>query len=1113
MQQGENNRDLRARKAVAFWLYLKQKRALMRWMFYPVFGALILIFFCFVWLSTVGLPAFATWQIAHELNSLGFEFKAQKLKLTWGLGVYASGLSLSPKEEGGAHFCLSDAVLNIGFWRWLQSGNVIGSVQIRQGHLQWPLGEQEGEELELDEIAGVMVFDEVEQDVWTLKNLRGKLLNTEINITGELKNADALARMQLPKKKDRDPEQLKKIKRSILYSLNLLKTFETEASPQLMLRLRLDAEDWMKSSADVIFDLQDLRGSYGAGERFQAQILLADLGSTNGLRSLKLRANLEKASSQRFDIYLDQINFEGTLFFDSDKMLPLALNLEGDANWASNRLFSAHDFHFDLRTGPAPEANSKTRVNLSAQVANLQIDKVGGSDLFEFSAEIDNGWDLEKGPFSLFSSDLFQDFNLEKYQQLFEHPDFPKRLRTSFRLARPQSRWGRTDWLDADITLTNRPPAEYAKWNGPEYGLWRWMLPLGWDMRLNSGPLHIPKPLVRTDYLNLALGWSAPEFEVKKIYSQLHHGELDVAAKLDMESRIAVGAGEMDFDAHQMANLLDAAGQRWIKQFGWEPETPPTVSASAKVKLAEWTNLNPDWNQEVLPWLELKGHVNGTNANFQGIPVLSADGDFCLTNKLWTLPKFTVTRPEGSVVFYYEGDSDTQDYLWDFKSRCNPQALSPILGEGAALALEMFEFTTAPDIEAKLWGRWKDLTKTGLDGKVVAENFVFRGQPLEHVHSSVTFTNGLLRAVSSELRLPPTSAPVSEAEVGEGRTATEPVAGQGIHVEEVTFSSSRQEVTITNAVCRLYPRIITRIIGPETDAVMEHYHFSGPPLVSVDGVIPVNQAEHSHMDFQLEEGVGLRWWKLSPQNLTGLVRWQGEYLSLTNISADFYGGALNGWAAFDFTQKGGADFQFDAEFKNCALKPFINSFNSKPNKLEGLLDGRLIVEKANSADWDSWNGRGSASITNGLIWDIPIFGLFSDLLNEVSPGLGNSQASRGGGTFTMTDSVILTDDLEIASPTFQMLYKGTIDFNRNLDAVVDMDILKGWGDVGKAINFMATPLRRVFRSSVKGTFEEPELEFVYIPKPFMIFMRPLKTIKDLLKLNKAAEVNDLEPKE
>ena len=126
------------------------------------------------------------------------------------------------------------------------------------------------------------------------------------------------------------------------------------------------------------------------------------------------------------------------------------------------------------------------------------------------------------------------------------------------------------------------------------------------------------------------------------------------------------------------------------------------------------------------------------------------------------------------------------------------------------------------------------------------------------------------------------------------------------------------------------------------------------------------------------------------------------------------------------------------------------------------------MEKANSADWDSWNGRGSASITNGLIWDIPIFGLFSDLLNEVSPGLGNSQASRGGGTFTMTDSVILTDDLEIAS--YFKCFTNTLYFNRNLDAVVRYgNMLERFGrDVGDRLTLWA-PLAAFSRSS-QSTF-------------------------------------------
>ena len=48
-----------------------------------------------------------------------------------------------------------------------------------------------------------------------------------------------------------------------------------------------------------------------------------------------------------------------------------------------------------------------------------------------------------------------------------------------------------------------------------------------------------------------------------------------------------------------------------------------------------------------------------------------------------------------------------------------------------------------------------------------------------------------------------------------------------------------------------------------------------------------------------------------------------------------------------------------------------------------------------------------------MIWDIPVFGVFSDVLNGMSPGLGSSRASAGTCTFGITNGVIHTGDLEI----------------------------------------------------------------------------------------------------
>lgn len=1080
----------------------RRKRRILRWTLYPLFGLLILFFCFYCFFSTVGLPSYVTGKIAQELKERGFDFSAQNLKLSWNLNVQASKLGLSQDREGAVQFFLTDVLLNINYWDLLRGENMIDAVTIRSGYLFWPLGEGGEDVLRLVDISGTMVFDEAGENVWTLKNLSGRLLNMDIRIGGELKNADAL---RFKKSKPTDPESLRKMKQFVLRLLNCFQTFNVKVSPRLLLNLHLDAADWLHSNAEIIFDLEDVEGRYGRGDHLNVRLALDNDEQDAALRLLSLDASLKQVESPRLNVYLDQILLKGRLEFTATNMIPQSFSLVGDADWVSNQFCNMRGFHFDLNAQQCSQIDKDMRVELNVNTDGFVVENVGRAENSEFHTELVGNWDFEEGNLDLFQKERYEHFDLAKYYALLDHPDFPKQVGIRFRFSHPNNLWGKLDWLEADFAVQNRKPEEYAGWNTEDYGLWRWLIPLAVSGQMEMGAVNIPRLVVQASRLGVGFDWSAPRFDLKRLYSELYNGQLSLFANLNIENRLAVGNGDMTFNAHRIAHLLDPPGQRWINQFGWLDDEPPHVTAEARVNLAPWTNLRPDWKHEVLPSLKLRGHVQGSNADFKGVPVLTAEGDFCLTNGLWTLPEFKLTRPEGNAVFYYEGDSATQDYLWDFTSDCNPKDLGVILGEGASKALDMFEFNKPPHIEAKLWGRWKDLSRSGLDGTVSIDDFFFREQLLQHVYTHVTYTNSFVRAVDTVLKLPPTAPPVSD---GETEVVSEPVAGQGATVDEVTYSNDSQQVTVSNAVCHLYPRLVTRMIGPVTDRAMKDYSFSEPPDVVVNGMIPVEESEHSYMDFKLVKNRGFRWWRLSPENLMGVVRWQGEQLCLTNLTADLYGGKLRGWAFFDFTSEQGSDFQFDAHFTDCDLNPFMNSLNNKSNKLKGLMDGRLVISKANTADWKSWNGYGDVSITNGLIWDIPVFGMFSDALNVLSPGLGNSQASKGYGTFTITNSVVHTEDLEIASPTFQMRCKGDIDFDRHLSAQIDMDILKEWGGFGRVVNFATTPLRRVFRCNVTGTFEKPEIEFVYIPKPLMMIVQPIKTVKGFLGVDRDKKMSE-----
>ena len=88
-------------------------------------------------------------------------------------------------------------------------------------------------------------------------------------------------------------------------------------------------------------------------------------------------------------------------------------------------------------------------------------------------------------------------------------------------------------------------------------------------------------------------------------------------------------------------------------------------------------------------------------------------------------------------------------------------------------------------------------------------------------------------------------------------------------------------------------------------------------------------------------------------------------------------------AAFDFTVRDGADFSFGLDVTNANLRALMADVYPGTNRLEGRLSGRLNITLANTEDWHSWFGNGQVDLRDGLIWDIPIFGIFSKPLNMV----------------------------------------------------------------------------------------------------------------------------------
>jgi hypothetical protein len=272
-----------------------------------------------------------------------------------------------------------------------------------------------------------------------------------------------------------------------------------------------------------------------------------------------------------------------------------------------------------------------------------------------------------------------------------------------------------------------------------------------------------------------------------------------------------------------------------------------------------------------------------------------------------------------------------------------------------------------------------------------------------------------------------------------------------------------------------------------------------PPASHVHGTIPMHGEEGADLHFDLEGGP-FHWSKFNFSRVAGHLHWQGDQLTMNDVRAECYGGQASGQAAFRFHSNSGTDLQFALTTTNTQLHRLMADLASTSNKLEGRLSGSLFITNANTADPQHIFGYGNLKLRDGLIWDIPLFGIFSPILDGMVPGLGSSRANAGTCAFVIANSVIRSDDLQIRASTMRLQYRGTVDFQYRVNARVEAELLRDMPLVGPVVSTVFKPVTTMFEYKVTGTLDAPKLSPVFIiPKivllPFQLPFHPWRTLK------------------
>jgi AsmA-like protein len=633
-----------------------------------------------------------------------------------------------------------------------------------------------------------------------------------------------------------------------------------------------------------------------------------------------------------------------------------------------------------------------------------------------------------------------------------------------------QTSWGSASNIDLSGDLA--PASAQPSIPDPSWAWWTNLQPyrLSWDCRL----LNLQSPKLVANQIMCAGIWQPPFLTVTNLNATLFEGQLAAQADLDVASRAARLSLTSDFDPHRLAALLPESGQRFLDQLSW-PKAPQ-INGDLSVTLPAWTNPAPDWRAEVQPTLQLQGEINFMEGgSYRQVQASSARSHFTYSNLCWHLPDLTLIRPEGRLQAEHRANDTTKDFYWRLSSTLDPAILRPLLDRPAQQALDLFTFSQPPALDVQIWGRSHDSDRTGLLGQVALSNFTFRGQAITWLQTDVQYTNRFLRFADPRVQ----------------------VADRNVQADGLAVDLNAQLIYLTNGLSNADPMMIARVIGPHIVRAIEAYRFSSPPDARVYGTIPLHGEESADLHFELKGGP-FQWWKFNIPYITGNVHWSGLHLSLANVQADFYHGNAVGWAAFDFPPERGTEFQFAVNATNVLLQALMADLSPHTNHLEGRLYGTLAVTKADADNWQTVFGHGDAHLRDGLIWDIPLFGIFSPVLNGIIPGLGNSRASAATSSFIITNGVIRTGDLEIRSTAMRLEYRGTVNLEGQINARVDAELLRDMWLVGPLVSTVFWPVTKLFEYRVTGNLADPKTEPVFIiPKIMLLPFRPFRTLKGL----------------
>ncbi|MDZ4787910.1 MAG: AsmA-like C-terminal region-containing protein [Blastochloris sp.] len=467
-------------------------------------------------------------------------------------------------------------------------------------------------------------------------------------------------------------------------------------------------------------------------------------------------------------------------------------------------------------------------------------------------------------------------------------------------------------------------------------------------------------------------------------------GGFQLEANWRTDQKKAVVTFYSDVDLSLLSSALPEQAQAWIAdvRFRSLPVNEGTVEL--------------DWEHGLKYVLQSRSiwknfSIQGTYFDSLYCPI-SYDG------KRMMVTEMVVINPSGRSTFsaFYDGEKSLKAKL---RSTIDPSSVKKLFGEKAQPFFNSLKFNDAPLIDCTVIGEGFKMDTMEIQGTVSATDFSYKNVPLQEMRTSFNFKAG-------ELHLPDLYIKRTE---GEGRG-------------EIWHNMVTKQVRMKGVKGKLMIGEVATIIGDKMSEYAKPYGFYQATEFEVDGQVDLDKQIKTDLKARVKSDKGLDYVflgkKLSLKKLDADISIKGIELKFKpRKPIEIFNGELEGNITVQLTSD--PSYQAILKLRDQEFGPLVKTFFNN-DEISGKISGTVDVN-GRFSDLASMQGWGDFVVVKGFLYNIPMFGGFSAMLNSIVPNLGYSEASQARTSFTVRDGLITIQKVDVYSTAFALIGNGSYD--------------------------------------------------------------------------------------